>query len=146
VDSCALVNSKMVVNFIPDGKTSGMSVLSHQVNAEETAKGKGGAGGTTKQQAATGPDGKMSKKALAKQQKKEAKNNKKAGGASAAGAPTNEGKKQQGKPNNQSAAAAGSASSASAGHVFGGPAADLWEGLLQNNQWFGGMKPSQADA
>ena len=130
MDSCALVNSKMVVNFVPDGKTSGMSVLSHQVNAEETAKGKAGTGGTTKQQAATGPDGKMSKKALAKLQKKEAKKDKKAGGAAAAGAPANDGKKHQGKPKGEPAAAASSISSASACQVFGGPAADLWEGLL----------------
>lgn len=31
----------MVVNFIPDGKTKGMSVVSHAVDAAETAKGKG---------------------------------------------------------------------------------------------------------
>lgn len=84
VDNVALVNTQMVVNFVPDGKTKGMSMLSHQVDASETAKGKeGGAGGTTKMQAAAGPDGKLSKKALAKLQKKEAKKDKKAGGAAA---------------------------------------------------------------
>jgi len=44
VDRIALVNQQMVVNFVPDGKTKGMSILSHQVDAAETAKGKPGAG------------------------------------------------------------------------------------------------------
>ena len=30
--------------------------------------------------------------------------------------------------------------------MFAGAAADLWEGLLSQHQWFGGLKPSQADA
>jgi len=35
----------MVVNFVPDGKTKGMSVLNHQVDAMESSKGKPGAEG-----------------------------------------------------------------------------------------------------
>lgn len=31
-------------------------------------------------------------------------------------------------------------------NVFSGAAADLWEGLLDKHQWFGGLAPSQADA
>lgn len=88
----------------------------------------------------------MSKKALAKLQKKEAKNSKKAGGAAAA---AGDDKKQQGKPkggDKQGAKPAASKSAASSSQVFGGAAADLWEGLLSTNQWFGGIKPSQADA
>jgi len=70
----------MIVNFVPDGKTKGMSIIGHSVDAKETAQGKGAGAGNAKQTAATGPDGKMSKKALAKAQKKEAKTAKKTGG------------------------------------------------------------------
>ena len=41
VDSVHLENAQMVLNFIPDGKTKGMSILSRAVDAAETAKGKG---------------------------------------------------------------------------------------------------------
>ena len=95
VDRVAMVNQPMVLNFIPDGKTKGMSVLAHQVSAAETAKGKAGAdaGGKVKKMVAeVGEDGKMSKKALAKQQKKDAKNAKKAGGAEAGDAKPKDGK------------------------------------------------------
>lgn len=84
-----MVNQPMVLNFVPDGKTKGMSVLAHSVDAAETSKGKAGAadagGKQTKMVAGVGEDGKLSKKALAKMQKKDAKNNKKAEGAAAAG-------------------------------------------------------------
>ena len=136
----------MVVNFVPDGKTKGMSVLNHQVDAAETAKGKPGTEGAGgKQKAATGPDGKLSKKALAKLQKKEAKTAKKSGGAAAA----DDGKKKEGKAKNEGdkkPKAAVSTSKASSSDVFSGAAADLWEGLLATHQWFGGLKPSKADA
>lgn len=84
VDQIQMVNKQMVLHFVPDGKTKGMSILSHSVDAAETAKGKGGAAeakGNAKQQAGVGADGKLSKKALAKQQKKDAKKEKKAAGA-----------------------------------------------------------------
>lgn len=41
VDSVQLENQQMVFNFIPDGKTKGMSIIKHSVDAAETAKGKG---------------------------------------------------------------------------------------------------------
>jgi len=83
----------MVVNFVPDGKTKGMSIIGHAVDAKETAQGKGGAGSNAKPKAQTGPDGQMSKKALAKLQKKEAKTAKKAGEPAGAAAATTSGKK-----------------------------------------------------
>ncbi len=69
MDRVAMVNKPMVLNFVPDGKTKGMSIVSHQVDASETAKGKPGAdaaGKSGKQVAGVGEDGKLSKKALAK--------------------------------------------------------------------------------
>ena len=79
VDSITMENSQMVVHFIPDGKTKGISVISHAVDASVTAKGKGAVakeGGGKKDQKAgegAGPDGKMSKKELKKLEKKAAK-------------------------------------------------------------------------
>ena len=35
----------MILNFVPDGKSKGMSILSHDVNAAETAGGKKTEGG-----------------------------------------------------------------------------------------------------
>lgn len=84
VDQIAFASNKVVVNFVPDGKTKGMSIVKHTVDAEITAKGKGGDGGKqTKQKAELGADGKLSKKALAKMAKKEAKTAKKSGAAPA---------------------------------------------------------------
>ena len=86
VDKIAMVNNLLTVHFIPDGKTRGMSVLTHQVDAGETSKGKAASeNAAVKQVAGVGADGKLSKKALAKLNKKDAKNNKKAGGAPAEG-------------------------------------------------------------
>ena len=94
VDKIAMVNNLLTVHFIPDGKTKGMSVLSHVVDAKETSKGKpANENAATKQTAGVGADGKLSKKALSKLAKKEDKNNKKA----AAGAPAAEGEKVQKK-------------------------------------------------
>ena len=95
----------MVVNFVPDGKTSGMSVVKHQVDEKQQAKGKDGVGGTTKMQAGVGADGKLSKKALAKLQKKEAKKDKKAGGAATATA-NDDKNDHKGKQKNEKGAAA----------------------------------------
>jgi len=86
VDSIAMVNKKLVVNFVPDGKTKGMSVISHTVDANETAKGKTGEkdGKKDKKQAGgAGPDGKLSKKELKKLEKKAAKKGGKTGDAAA---------------------------------------------------------------
>ncbi len=70
MDRVAMVNKPMVLNFVPDGKTKGMSIVSHQVDASETAKGKpsgdAAAAKSGKQVAGVGEDGKLSKKALAK--------------------------------------------------------------------------------
>ena len=85
VDQLAIGGNQMAVNFVPDGKTKGMSIIGPSFDARGT-----GAAATASdkkpaaQQAATGPDGKMSKKALAKQQKKDAKKEKKAAGGGAA--------------------------------------------------------------
>ena len=72
------------MNFIPDGKTKGMSILSHSVDAAQTNTGKPGDKPAAdkkqgKQEGAA--DGKLSKKDLKKMQKKEAKKEKKAGNA-----------------------------------------------------------------
>ena len=119
-----------------------MSILSHAVDAKESAKGKGVVE-SAKQQAATGPDGKMSKKALAKEAKKAAKNAKKSGDPAPEGdAKVNKkGAKGDAKPK-----AAAAASAPAQSNAFGGAAADHLESLLGDLQWFGGAKPSQADA
>lgn len=141
-----MANQQMTVNFIPDGKTKGMSVLNHQVDAAETAKGKPGkegAAANAKQVAGVGADGKLSKKALAKLNKKEAKKDKKAGNADAAPAKgANKGAKPDGK------AKAYGASFSNQTKFFDGAAADLWESLLHASgaQWLLGAKLTQADA
>lgn len=82
----------------------------------------------------------MSKKALAKLAKKDAKSQAKAGNAPPA--------KAKGKPEaaKKDGADAAPAKKTAAAGSFSGPAADLWETLLKDCQWFGGVKQSQADA
>ena len=85
----------------------------------------------------------MSKKALAKAAKKDAKAQAKAGNAP----PAKAGGKPDGKKKGAAAAdAPAPAKKAAAAGSFSGPAADLWETLLKDFQWFGGVKQSQADA
>ena len=97
-----MVNKPMTVNFVPDGKTKGMSVISHTVDASETAKGKKGDKGAAKDKKGAaaagegaGPDGKLSKKDLKKLEKKAKKADAKAGGAPAAGGHNEKGKKEK---------------------------------------------------
>lgn len=141
MDRIAFAGKSMVVNFVPDGKTKGMSVLKHSVDAETTTKGMAGEGGkVTKMKAEVGADGKMSKKALAKLAKKDAKTSKKAGGAAPAD-DKKKGAKTKGEAPKQAAAVC-----SSMGTFFSGPAADLWDSLLSETQWLNGAKLSQADA
>ena len=77
VDKPALVGSPLSVNFVPDGKMQGMSVISHTVDAATTAKGQHGDGdkaaASGKMKAGAGEDGKLSKKAAKKAEKKAGK-------------------------------------------------------------------------
>lgn len=140
VDKIAMVNSQLVVHFVPDGKTKGMSVIGHTVDAAETAKGKGNAkGGKDGKEKGTGaPDGKLSKKDLKKLEKKAGK---------AAGVKVDDKKgKKGGKEEKKGGDKKPSAAKSSQSDCFSGPAADKWESMLAQNQYFGGQKPSQADA
>ena len=139
-----MVSKQMVVNFVPDGKTKGMSVISHTVDAGETAKGKKNAKDQAKEKkggaAAAGADGQLSKKDLKKLEKKAKKADAKAGGAAAAeGGDKNKKGKKEKKPAGQAAAPV---QLEGRKDYFEGPAADLWENLLKQGQWFGGAKPS----
>ena len=119
-----LVNQQMTVNFIPDGKSSGMSILNHLVDAQQTSKGMGGDTGG-KQEAKAG-----SKKALAKQQKKDAKKDKKAANQ-AAGGGADGGKVQAANAKHAQAKAQakpqGAAATQTARKYYSGPMADYLE-------------------
>lgn len=99
VDQANLGDSKPLrLNFIPDGKTKSMSVITHKLDQKEVAGGKGKADGANRAEAkklaaeggagaqaaaATGEDGQpaqKSKKELKKEAKKAEKKEKKAGG------------------------------------------------------------------
>jgi len=72
VDKATSGDSQMELNFVPNGKTKGMTQDSQKISALEASKGKGAAAaaGATdkgKKQEGTGPDGKISKAALKKQ-------------------------------------------------------------------------------
>lgn len=90
-----------------------------------------------------GEDGKLSKKQLAKLAKKDKKATAKAGEG---------GDEGDSKPSGGAQQAAPVQSNTSAGHsnissYFGGPLADHWELLLEDQQWLSGSNdPSQADA
>ena len=134
----------MSVNFIPDGKTKGMSIISHIVDAEETAKGKKGAKEAKGAQAAAaaqggGEGGKLSKKEAKKAEKKAAK---KAGKSDAVPA---EAKGKAKKGGAQAGAPKAAAAPAKEGAIDGA-LADWLENKLGASQWFGGAKQTQADA
>lgn len=153
VDNVGVDGVLAVCNFVPNGKTKGMTKDSQKLSAAEASKGKGGDGAKNKaKQEGVGPDGKISKAALKKMQKKEAKKAAKTGGAAAAGEskkPAGGDKKDKPAPN----AAAGNAPKPQGiptmelkAGFFSGPIADLWEEILENQQWLGGAKLTQADA
>lgn len=145
----------MSLNFVPNGKTKGMTKDSQQISAAEASKGKGAANQKNKpKQEGVGPDGKLSKAALKKQQKKDAKKAQKSGAAASAAAASNEEqskiKGEKPKPIPAEGAVAPKSSGLQSIELksgyFSGPVADLWEEILENQQWFGGSKLTQADA
>ena len=69
--------NQVVLNFVPDGKTKSMSVVSSKVDAKEMAKGKGAAAESANKKEGgeenEGGEKKLSKKELKKLEKKEKK-------------------------------------------------------------------------
>lgn len=86
----------------------------------------------------------MSKAALKKQQKKDAKKAAKGGAPAAADGDKPSADKKQDKPA-EAPKSVGIATMELKSGYFQGPIADLWEEVLDTQQWLGGSKLTQAD-